>query len=491
LEDFSIGLLDQLVDKKAEAIVILIPSIDSRNNISVGGWYGVEQALFQKEYKIPIYFTYDDDQVKKMYRDGFEQLGDRHQLVVSTYEPTLVKDVTAVNIQVTLLGKTDLNQQTEDEDIKINPSIVVVTNYDSYNIAPIYGESNNGASTAANVVSILELSRLFSKLYSSSKTQTKYNLIFLIHAGNSLNYAGSKHWINNADIRLLESAQFVLSIDSIINTLNSKEDKLYFHISKSPKQENIPLTKFYESFNLTSKQLNVPFQFVHKKINILPNGEESSIVDWEHELFAIKKLISATISAYSYPIYDSASEGNISFSRSHLFDDLRNVNKDILFRNIKFIAESIAKYIYDFSGDNSSTKNLEIFSGSLEVNKQFIESWMQTLTSTNRVLFSDKLTSSNQLSNLLNGLSKTLIGYSNEVSNQTFKIDEYVDFKYFNGLKQSMSVYRVKPTTFDLFLLLAVIGYLAVLYIFVKGPSDTISQIKKLFQKSSKAKKKN
>jgi hypothetical protein len=52
---------------------------------------------------------------------------------------------------------------------------------------------NSGADdNASGVVSVLELARLFSKLYASSeKNAGRYNLLFLLTAGDSVNYAGT------------------------------------------------------------------------------------------------------------------------------------------------------------------------------------------------------------------------------------------------------------------------------------------------------------
>ena len=51
---------------------------------------------------------------------------------------------------------------------------------------------NSGADdNGSGVVSVLELARLFSKLYASSeKNAGRYNLLFLLTAGDSVNYAG-------------------------------------------------------------------------------------------------------------------------------------------------------------------------------------------------------------------------------------------------------------------------------------------------------------
>ena len=55
------------------------------------------------------------------------------------------------------------------------------------------------------------------------------------------------------------------------------------------------------------------------------------------------------------------------------------MNLSLLKRNTKFIAESLAKHIYGLEN-----KDIEVFTGSLEVNENSIQSWMNALTSESR-----------------------------------------------------------------------------------------------------------
>ncbi len=57
-----------------------------------------------------------------------------------------------------------------------------------------------------------------------------------------------------------------------------------------------------------------------------------------------------------------------------------HTNISTLTRNIRFIAESLAKYVYALNA-----QELDIFEGSLSVNQRFIETWLQALTESSRV----------------------------------------------------------------------------------------------------------
>lgn len=63
----------------------------------------------------------------------------------------------------------------------------------------------------------------------------------------------------------------------------------YLHVSRPPKD---PATqKIYEAFNSTAVKMGIPFDIIHKKINIaLPE------VFWEHEQFSRKRVVAGTLS---------------------------------------------------------------------------------------------------------------------------------------------------------------------------------------------------
>jgi len=206
--------------------------------------------------------------------------------------------------------------------------------------------------------------------------------------------------------------------------------------------------------------MNIPFQLIHKKINI-----SNPDIDWEHEQFSRKRIVAATLSHLNAP--------TPLFSRSHIFDS--RVNLKILERNIKFIAESLAKHMFGYHDHD-----VEVFAGSLEVNSYFVKSWIDALTSTSR--FAPLLKPD---SPMLNGIQRVLEEYSGVVSNQTFPLVES-EYIFYGGIKTSLYAYRVKPYIFDIILSFLVIIYLSILFVILKGPTEAIKSLKRLFAKSDK-----
>jgi len=55
--------------------------------------------------------------------------------------------------------------------------------------------------SGSGAVALLELARMFARLYGDFRTQGSANLLFLLTSAGRLNYAGDKQWLSTVDSR--------------------------------------------------------------------------------------------------------------------------------------------------------------------------------------------------------------------------------------------------------------------------------------------------
>lgn len=132
-------------------------------------------------------------------------------------------------------------------------------------------------------------------------------------------------------------------------------DYLFFHVSRLPKEGSFShsLLSFLElasklhplEHSITSPSVEV----VHKKINL-----NQYDLAWEHERFALYRLQTATISAWSSPVSynlrNSVLDGGPlreSVGESHGY--WGSVQPEVVARNAKVITEALARLIFDTS----------------------------------------------------------------------------------------------------------------------------------------------
>lgn len=140
-----------------------------------------------------------------------------------------------------------------------------------------------------------------------------------------------------------------------LDTLAST-DSLYMHVSKPPK-ENSPASLFFKELrSVGQRSANVSVEGVHKKINLAED-----LLAWEHERFSIRRLSAFTLSSL---------RSHKDLSRGTIVDAASAVRCELVERNARVIAETLASYVYDLPGG-------EIFGGSL-VSTQYLNAvWMR------------------------------------------------------------------------------------------------------------------
>lgn len=445
----------------AGAMLILLPKNTSLASLEqMQEWQQLERDLLTLEVPVAVYFAYEDKELAEIYEDiktaintdqagsAFEALlgvasTSGHQMVVNVGEAKEIKDITITSLQGRLAG------MGVDEQL---PTIGVVTHYDTFGVAPslAFGSDDNGS----GVVALLELARLFSRLYADSRMQAKYNLVFFLSGGGKFNYQGTKRWLeenlDNPETSVLSEVDFVLCLDSI-----SKTDNLFLHVSKPPK-EGTPAFELVKEFEAVAEAFfkEINFSMIHKKINL---AEET--LSWEHERFSLhtQRLPAGTLSHYAEPTV---------LGRSSIFD-VRNAHSDQkLERNIGFIAEVLVRHIFNLT-TKGYPRNMKVFSGSMTIDSHFVKTWMDYLGGQARgaQLF-------NKNHPFLSGLEQSLAKFVKEVKKFSAKADRRdPEFMFYDKPETTMFAYRVKPAIFDLFLAVGIASYLGLFYLAVMNSS--------------------
>ncbi|KAK3122483.1 hypothetical protein QOZ80_8AG0614270 [Eleusine coracana subsp. coracana] len=412
----------------------------------------LEKLLVHEEVPYPVYFAFHDDHfdnlledIRKIATSGQPASATTggYKLVVSSPEPRKVSSPTITNIQGWLPG---LKGEGDTEQL---PTIAIVANYDTFGAAPALsvGSDSNGS----GVVALLEIARLFSRLYSNPKTRGKYNLLFGLTSGGPYNYNGTNKWLRSFDQRVRESIDYAICLNSI----GSWRNDLWMHVSKPP--ENPYIKQIFEDFSDVSKEMGVSVGIKHKKINV-----SNPRVAWEHEQFSRFRVTALTLSEMSAPPEFLESTGGLHDTRESAY-------AESVTRTVRLVSESLARHIYGLKG-----KNIDVFAenSSLAINPHYIQSWLDLLSRTPRVApFLQKNDP------FITALKKELSEHTTNVHVQNDALDGM--FTFYDATKATLNVYQVASVTFDLLFLLVLGSYLIVLFSFLvvttRGLDDLIN----------------
>jgi hypothetical protein len=89
---------------------------------------------------------------------------------------------------------------------------------------------------------------------------------------------------------MVESLEFVLCLDSLAGS-GADSQGMYLHVHKLPKKAEI--VQLYQNFETTASHMGIAYEMVHTPINASATGGAYA---WPHELFARRKILSATLS---------------------------------------------------------------------------------------------------------------------------------------------------------------------------------------------------
>uniref|UniRef100_A0AAY4DDF7 BOS complex subunit NCLN n=1 Tax=Denticeps clupeoides TaxID=299321 RepID=A0AAY4DDF7_9TELE len=464
LVDFSFEQYQKALRQSAGAVVIILPkNMSTMPQDIVQQFMEVEPELLAMETVVPVYFALEDDELLSIYTQT--QLSSSSQGSSSAAE-VLLHTATANGFQMVTSGaqsKAVSDWTITSLEGKLNgvggedlPTIVLVAHYDSFGVAPwlSYGADSN----ASGVAVLLELARLFSRLYSYKRTHAGYNLLFFLSGGGKFNYQGTKRWLeDNLDHTesslLQDNVAFVLCLDTLGNG-----DSLHLHVSKPPKEGSPQHTLLKELEMVTSTQSpDLRFNMVHKKINLADD-----MLAWEHERFGIRRLPAFTLSHL---------ESHRNALRSSIMD-MRSLQK--LSRNTKLIAEALARVIYNLTEKLATVPQ--------QVQEEQLSSVVDWLTAQPRAAqLVDKDSS------VVSTLEYYFSRYLKDVKQHSTKADKRdPEFVFYDQLKQTMNAYRVKPAIFDLLLAVCIAAYLGLMYFAVQHFGILYSVLRRVTQPKTK-----
>lgn len=457
LVDFSYERYQKALRQSAGAIVIILPkNMSTLPQDIVQQFMELEPELLATETVIPVYFALEDDELLSIYTQtqvSSESQGSSSaaevllhsatangfQMVTSGAQSKAVSDWPIISLEGRLAG-------AGGEEL---PTIVLVAHYDSFGVAPwlSYGADSNGS----GVTVLLELARLFSRLYSHKRTHAGYNLLFFLSGGGKFNYQGTKRWLeDNLDHTesslLQDNVAFVLCLDTIGNG-----DSLHLHVSKPPKEGSPQHVLLRELQRVISEQYpEVKFSMVHKKINLADDT-----LAWEHERFGIRRLPAFTLSHL---------ESHRSSTRNSIMDTRLHVDLKKLIRNTKVIAEALSRVIYNLT-EKGAGGELEIFTEQMQVQEDQLLSvvdWLSAQPRAAQLVDKD--------SSVVSTLEYYMNRYLKDIKRHYVRADKRdPEFVFYDQLKQTMNAYRVKPAIFDLLLALCIAVYLGVVYLAVQN----------------------
>lgn len=457
--------LRSLVSRGATGLVIVLPKdLNSIPTSEVAQYQLIERFLATRSWDAAIYFAFDDEYLSAMVANLDVSLGgpkqDRYHIQVATPDATPLTGVTVNN----LYGYQHA-AATSTTDSDTLPTIAVVASYDSIAAVPglSFGLDQNGSGTIA----LLEVARIFNKLYSDFRSQGSYNLLFILTGLDRMNYVATKNWLRNIDSRVLESLEFALCLER----LASSTEPLYLHVSKMPKTPEIQ--SIYSSFESTAVSMSIPLEIVHKKINI-----SDPTVYWQHEQFSRKRIVAATLSASRVP--------ETGFAAGSIFETAAKVDLKLLERNIKFVVEALSKQIYGLANRGAAAEPIEVIDAANTVNSHVISAYMDLFGSTSR--FTSLLTDA-KTNPFLQFIDAAFAKVTSDSKKQSFQVDTLLAgvggaWKLYKdkdgGVDSSrprlgvveMQAFQVKPFIFDVYLLGAILAYLLVVYIACKQPEN-------------------
>jgi len=426
LLEASKEVIATLISHKPSGFLVLLPSNHTLTTDQRATWKELEDFFGSQTFPFPIYFAWESAELLSLYSElqlHTEEDQNLLNFVVSTDEKPALRKLTLENIHGFVL-----------EYAESLPSIALVAHYDAFSVIPelTYGLNDNGS----GIIALLELARIFHKLY--SQNAPSYNLLLLLTSAGTLNFEGARQWLNSEDAEIAQivgNIQFALSLDTI-----GSSGGLTVHVSRFQKEGEMEVTRFYTALNTTANLTNFPLTYAKKKINVA-----DSFVPWQHENFARRKVVGATLSSLEVP-------RTRILDHSDIFDT--HIDYEALERNIRFVAEVTAKCIYAAE----EKPGLLLYEKQDLVKREKLEELGQKISNSTR--YPAKLTPGAGITDLLVANLQNYTGKS--LKKKAFPLDDTI---LYGSKPETLNIYRVKPPILEFYIFLGVLGYLAALWV--------------------------
>ena len=305
MKEATQDLVEHLVDaRRVGGLLIVIPNpkaLDSNVEPQLlANWATLEQWILSRELKVPIFFTIASDDTASIV--DFVQAkksssGSDNYLLKANLKPSKkIKSPSLQNIQGWLAG------ESKEVDSEHLPTIAIVGHYDSFGVIPSLAKDRG-----TSAVAVLELARMFAKTY--KKQKGNYNMLFVLTAGKHMNFAGLRDWLEQLDVQLMDSIDFAICLDDL--SLN-EGNQLYLHYSKNPQDLTLKrIVSAIETAATKKKGGSGDIQIVKQRKKIQLTKPHLA---WQHEQFAMKRIVGVTLSSRSEPSLFSKAHHHYSFS---------------------------------------------------------------------------------------------------------------------------------------------------------------------------------
>ncbi|KAK0422489.1 hypothetical protein QR680_007601 [Steinernema hermaphroditum] len=314
------------------------------------------------------------------------------------------------------------------------PTLVFVAHHDSYGAVPAL--STGADSNGSGMVALLELMAVFQRFYENAATRPKYNMLFIATAAGKFSYQGARQWLDDyIEKPTEERIELVLCLDTIGNG-----DMLRMHVAKVPKEESAAMKIFKRMESLLTGSSR-KIEMVKLAIN-----RNNDFLNWEHERFNLKRMPAVTISRLPSPTDPT---------RNSMLDTVSRLNLQVLESNIRLVAEAVLGHVFHLPAAGCSVDTGCSLLGTTPVESERVAALIAKFASTSRSAALPNRVLANELRDLMHHYT------GGHASLQQVTL---VDVSLYGPEEEKIIAHRVKPAIFDLFIGVAVVGYLFVFY---------------------------